>query len=85
MSKSILVSAVSLPFLKHWINCAKYVVGYRQVTADIRLEVDGGVKVNSGGEIAAAGANMFVAGSAIDSQTTKLLMKCAVNALKGKS
>ena len=32
---------------------------------DIRLEVDGGVKVNNIGEIAAAGADMFVAGSAI--------------------
>lgn len=32
---------------------------------DIRLEVDGGVKVNNIAEIAAAGADMFVAGSAI--------------------
>jgi len=32
---------------------------------DIRLEVDGGVKVDNVGEIAAAGADMFVAGSAI--------------------
>jgi len=31
----------------------------------IRLEVDGGVKVNNIGRIAAAGADMFVAGSAI--------------------
>ncbi|TXS97025.1 ribulose-phosphate 3-epimerase, partial [Escherichia coli] len=35
---------------------------------DIRLEVDGGVKVNNIGEIAAAGADMFVAGSAIFDQ-----------------
>ncbi len=35
---------------------------------DIRLEVDGGVKANNIGEIAAAGADMFVAGSAIFSQ-----------------
>ncbi|OOF57411.1 ribulose-phosphate 3-epimerase [Rodentibacter genomosp. 2] len=35
---------------------------------DIRLEVDGGVKVNSIAEIAAAGADMFVAGSAIFDQ-----------------
>ena len=33
--------------------------------ADIRLEVDGGVKIDNIGEIAAAGADMFVAGSAI--------------------
>ncbi|MDV6327639.1 ribulose-phosphate 3-epimerase [Idiomarina sp. Sol25] len=32
---------------------------------DIRLEVDGGVKVSNIGEIAKAGADMFVAGSAI--------------------
>lgn len=35
---------------------------------DIRLEVDGGVKVNNIAEIAAAGADMFVAGSAVFSQ-----------------
>ncbi|UZK02891.1 ribulose-phosphate 3-epimerase [Venatoribacter cucullus] len=32
---------------------------------DIRLEIDGGVKADNIGEIAAAGADMFVAGSAI--------------------
>ncbi|MFC3393971.1 ribulose-phosphate 3-epimerase [Brenneria rubrifaciens] len=32
---------------------------------DIRLEVDGGVKVDNIGDIATAGADMFVAGSAI--------------------
>jgi len=41
---------------------------------DIRLEVDGGVKIDNIGEIAAAGADAFVAGSAIfnadDYQTT---------------
>ncbi|CAK9886538.1 MAG: Ribulose-phosphate 3-epimerase [Candidatus Erwinia impunctatus] len=36
---------------------------------DIRLEVDGGVKVDNIAEIAAAGADMFVAGSAIFQQT----------------
>jgi len=35
---------------------------------DIRLQVDGGVKANNIREIAAAGADMFVAGSAIFSQ-----------------
>ncbi|MCD1126125.1 ribulose-phosphate 3-epimerase [Jinshanibacter sp. LJY008] len=35
---------------------------------DIRLEVDGGVKVDNIGQIAAAGADMFVAGSAIFNQ-----------------
>ena len=32
---------------------------------EIRLEIDGGVKVDNIGEIAAAGADTFVAGSAI--------------------
>ncbi len=36
---------------------------------DIRLEVDGGVKASNIREIATAGADMFVAGSAIFSQT----------------
>ena len=35
---------------------------------DIRLEIDGGVKVDNIAEIAAAGADMFVAGSAIFNQ-----------------
>lgn len=36
---------------------------------NIRLEVDGGVKINNIAEIAAAGADMFVAGSAIFDQS----------------
>ncbi|ALO43475.1 ribulose-phosphate 3-epimerase [Pseudoalteromonas phenolica] len=35
---------------------------------DIRLEIDGGVKVDNIAEIAAAGADMFVAGSAVFNQ-----------------
>lgn len=48
---------------------------------DIRLEVDGGVKVNNIAEIAAAGADTFVAGSAIFDQSDykKSSMKCAKN------
>lgn len=46
---------------------------------DIRLEIDGGVKVNNIAEIAAAGADTFVAGSAIfgadDYQATISRMK----------
>jgi ribulose-phosphate 3-epimerase len=41
----------------------------KQSGRDIRLQVDGGVKANNIAEIAAAGADMFVAGSAIFSQT----------------
>lgn len=36
---------------------------------DIRLEVDGGIKVDNIAEVARAGADMFVAGSAIFSQS----------------
>jgi len=40
----------------------------KQSGRDIRLQVDGGVKANNIAEIAAAGADMFVAGSAIFAQ-----------------
>lgn len=36
-----------------------------ELNSDIRLEIDGGVKAENVGEIAAAGADTFVAGSAI--------------------
>jgi ribulose-phosphate 3-epimerase len=49
---------------------------------DIRLEIDGGVKVGNIGEIAAAGADTFVAGSAIfgseDYAATISAMKAAI-------
>ena len=49
---------------------------------DIRLEIDGGVKVENIGEIAAAGADTFVAGSAIfgseDYAATIAAMKSAI-------
>jgi ribulose-phosphate 3-epimerase len=48
----------------------------------IRLEIDGGVKVDNIGEIARAGADMFVAGSAIfgakDYQSTIAAMRQAI-------
>jgi ribulose-phosphate 3-epimerase len=48
----------------------------------IRLEIDGGVKVDNIGEIARAGADMFVAGSAIfgakDYQSTIAAMRAAI-------
>jgi ribulose-phosphate 3-epimerase len=50
---------------------------------DIRLEIDGGVKVDNIGEIAAAGADTFVAGSAIfgseDYAATITAMKSEIN------
>ena len=50
---------------------------------DIRLEIDGGVKVDNIGEIAAAGADTFVAGSAIfgseDYAATIAAMKAEIN------
>ena len=49
---------------------------------EIRLEIDGGVKVDNIGEIAAAGADTFVAGSAIfgsdDYATTIAAMKSTI-------
>lgn len=48
---------------------------------DIRLEVDGGVKVDNIAEIAAAGADMFVAGSAIFSQAD---YKVAIDAMRAE-
>ena len=48
----------------------------------IRLEIDGGVKVDNIGEIARAGADMFVAGSAIfgakDYPSTIAAMRTAI-------
>ena len=50
---------------------------------EIRLEIDGGVKVENIGEIAAAGADTFVAGSAIfgsdDYAATITAMKAEIN------
>lgn len=50
---------------------------------DIRLEIDGGVKVSNIGEIAAAGADTFVAGSAIfgsdDYAATIAAMRSEIN------
>jgi ribulose-phosphate 3-epimerase len=52
----------------------------------IRLEIDGGVKVDNIGEIARAGADMFVAGSAIfgakDYQATISAMRAEIGARK---
>ena len=49
---------------------------------EIRLEIDGGVKVDNIGAIARAGADMFVAGSAIfgsdDYQTTISAMRAEI-------
>ena len=54
---------------------------------DIRLEVDGGVKVDNIGRIAAAGADTFVAGSAIfgtdDYRRTIAAMRAAIAAARG--
>lgn len=52
-----------IPYVKEKIAAAREMIdvsGY-----DIRLEVDGGVKVDNIGELAALGADTFVAGSAI--------------------
>ncbi|AJA45850.1 ribulose-5-phosphate 3-epimerase [Frischella perrara] len=53
-------------FIPHTLSKIKQVrERIDQIGRDIRLEIDGGVKVDNIAEIARAGANMFVAGSAI--------------------
>ena len=53
-------------FIPHVLEKARKVRGMIDETGkDIRLEVDGGVKVDNIGEISAAGIDTFVAGSAI--------------------
>ena len=60
---------------RHRINSSSF---------NIRLEIDGGVNVDNIGEIASAGADTFVAGSAIfgnkDYSATISAMKSAINA-----
>tara|TARA_B110000285_G_C15068654_1_gene586656 strand:- start:88 stop:762 length:675 start_codon:yes stop_codon:yes gene_type:complete len=55
-----------IPHVKQKITAAKALIDASG--RDIRLEVDGGVKVNNIGELAALGADTFVAGSAIFGQ-----------------
>lgn len=53
-------------FIPHTLSKIKQVrERIDQIGRDIRLEIDGGVKVGNIAEIARAGADMFVAGSAI--------------------
>jgi len=52
-----------IPHVKQKIVSAKEIINASG--RDIRLEVDGGVKTNNIGELAALGADTFVAGSAI--------------------
>jgi len=55
-----------IPHVKQKIAAAKKIIDASG--RDIRLEVDGGVKANNIGELAALGADTFVAGSAIFGQ-----------------
>ena len=50
---------------RRWTSCARVRAMIDRSGRDIRLEVDGGVKADNIAEIAAAGADTFVAGSAI--------------------
>lgn len=52
-----------IPYVKDKLIAARKMIDDSGL--DIRLEVDGGVKVNNIGELAALGADTFVAGSAI--------------------
>jgi len=55
-----------IPYIKQKISAARKIIDASG--RDIRLEVDGGVKVDNIGELAALGADTFVAGSAIFNQ-----------------
>ena len=55
-----------IPYIKQKIVAARELIGNSGL--DIRLEVDGGVKADNIGELAALGADTFVAGSAIFNQ-----------------
>ncbi len=55
-----------IPYIKDKIVAAREIIDASG--RDIRLEVDGGVKANNIGELAALGADAFVAGSAIFNQ-----------------
>ena len=55
-----------IPYIKDKIVQARQIID--QSGRDIRLEIDGGVKVDNIGELAALGADTFVAGSAIFNQ-----------------
>ena len=55
-----------IPHVKQKITAARALIDASG--RDIRLEVDGGVKINNIGELAALGADTFVAGSAIFGQ-----------------
>ncbi len=55
-----------IPYVKQKIVAARQLID--QSGRDIRLEVDGGVKIDNIGELAVLGADTFVAGSAIFNQ-----------------
>ena len=66
----------------HTCNLVETTPRLLTVSREIRLEIDGGVKVENIGEIRAAGADTFVAGSAIfgsdDYRKTIALMRTAI-------
>jgi len=55
-----------IPYIKDKIVAARKIID--DSGRDIRLEIDGGVKIDNIGELAALGADTFVAGSAIFNQ-----------------
>jgi len=75
-------------FIPHVLDKARQVREMIDATGrDIRLEIDGGVKIDNIGEIAAAGADTFVAGSAIfgsgDYAATIAAMKSEIEKAQG--
>lgn len=72
-----------IPHVKDKIAATRKLIDDRGL--DIRLEVDGGVKVNNIGELAALGADAFVAGSAIFNEDDYLKVIADMRAQISKS
>ncbi|QEE08835.1 ribulose-phosphate 3-epimerase [Bartonella kosoyi] len=67
-----------IPEIKDKIKCVKSMIANRPID----LEVDGGITVDTIGITAKAGANVFVAGSAIYKNGNKELYKTRISALR---
>jgi len=67
-----------IPHIKQKIAAARAIIDASG--REVRLEVDGGVKVDNIGELAALGADTFVAGSAIFSQDDYALVMAEMRA-----
>ena len=59
--------STALPFDVHLMidEPLRYVADFAQAGADLDIQVDGGISAQTIGDVAAAGANVFVSGSAL--------------------